>query len=183
MFDLTSPTLPVCTGTDLILNLDGSEPGVTYEVYRNNLIPTGIIQTGTGGPLNFTVPFGSFANGNNFKIYATNGICEGDINGVIITVIVPLPTASTSGGGSACNGAPLPNVTFTFTGTAPFDFTYTNGTTPVTVSNHPTTTFTLSPAPSAGTYRVIALQDANGCDATNLGGSVNVVVNPLPTAQ
>ena len=34
----------------------------------------------------------------------------------------------------------------------------------------------------AGTYQVSALTAANGCAATGLGGSVNVIVNPFPTA-
>ncbi|MBA4055758.1 MAG: hypothetical protein C0490_13665, partial [Marivirga sp.] len=38
LLDIPSP-FPVCTGSDLILTLDGSEVGASYEVFRNNLIP------------------------------------------------------------------------------------------------------------------------------------------------
>lgn len=181
--NVTTPSpQPVCVGSSLTLNLAGSEAGVNYEVVRNNSVLTGIIQVGTGGALSFTVPSGTFANGDNFKIRATNGFCTpADMNGVVIANITPLPTAAVSGGGSVCIGSPTPNITFTFTGSAPYTFTYTDGTTPSTIINHPTTTFTITNA-TAGTYSVTALNDANGCVATNLGGTAQVIVNPLPTA-
>ena len=171
---------PVCSGSPL--------PGVTFNftgtapfnfTYTNGTTPV----TVNNHPTNiFTIPT---AGAGTYSITALSDVngCIGTSFGTPVSVIVnTLPTASTAGGGTVCSGVTLPNVTFTFTGTGPFNFTYTNGTTPVTVTNHPTTTFTLSPAPSAGTYRVTALTAANGCVATALGGSVNVVVNPLPTA-
>jgi len=109
--------------------------------------------------------------------------CAATNFGASTTVIVnPLPTAVVSGGGPVCAGSPLPDVTFTFTGTAPFDFTYTDGTTPVTILGHPSTTYTISAAP-VGTYSITALNDATSCPATSLGGSTTVSTNTLPTAS
>ncbi len=178
-----SPLL-VCNGSDWVLSLDGSEVGATYEVFRNNITTTGLTQIGTGAPISFTIPWGSFSNGNNFKITASNGICTPiDMNGVVIVNIVPLPTVSNlTGGGTVCAGDVLPNVTFQFTGTPPFDFTYTDGTTNFPIVNHPTNTFTITNAP-AGTYQVLSLQDNNSCNATVLGDPVQVIVNPLATAS
>ena len=134
--------------------------------YTNGTTPV----TVNNHPTNiFTIPT---AGAGTYSITALSDVngCIGTSFGTPVSVIVnTLPTASTAGGGTVCSGVTLPNVTFTFTGTGPFNFTYTNGTTPVTVTNHPTTTFTLSPAPSAGAYRVTALTAANGCVATALG--------------
>ena len=110
-----------------MLSLDGSEVGATYEVIRNNVTATGITQIGTGAPLNFTVPSGTFANGDNFKIRATNGICQGDMQGALIVSILPLPTASISGLATICAGTST-NLTFTLpAGT--YNVVYTDGTT------------------------------------------------------
>lgn len=182
---ITTPSpQSICAGGNLVIDMASSEPGVTYEVIQNNSINTGIIQIGAGVGLQFTVPTGSFSNGDNFKIRASNNFCTPtDMNGIVIANIIPIPTATASGGGAVCFGAPLPNITFNFTGTAPFTFTYTvDGANPVTVNNHGSTTYTITNAP-AGVYAVTALTDNFGCAATNFGSSASVVINPLPTAS
>ncbi len=154
--------------------------------------------TGGVGPYSFTIAgiglISSYTSGSPIAVnpaatttYSITGVVS-DVNGCTVagsgsaTVTVrPLPTAVVSGGGSVCAGFPLPNVTFTFTGNAPFTFTWTDGTTPSTVNNHPSTTFTI-PTAAAGTYSVTALTDANGCIATSLGTPVVVTVNPAITA-
>ncbi len=94
-------------------------------------------------------------------------------------VVNPLPTGSTSGGGTVCSTSSLPNVTFTFTGTGPWNYTYsgpagavsgTTSTSPITITNA-----------AVGTYQLTALSDAN-CTGTSLGSSVNVAVQPAPNA-
>lgn len=111
--------------------------------------------------------------------------CPGADLGTPVDVIenaLPTATSAVTGGGTVCEGAALPDVTFTFTGTAPFNFTYSNGTTPVSVNNHPTTTYTITGA-AVGSYSVTALTDAKGCSATDLGTAVEVIENPLPSAE
>lgn len=161
---------------------------------------TNLIATITGGvgPYNFTIAgvglVSGYISGTPIAVsptsttnYSITGLVT-DSNGCTVagtgsaTVTVnPLPTAAVSGGGNVCFGAPLPNVVFTFTGTAPFNFTWTDGTTPTTVNNHPTTTFTIPTAP-AGTYSVTALIDANTCIATSLGTPVPVTVSAAITS-
>jgi len=185
VFTVTTPSpLNVCTGNNITITLSNSEAGVTYEILRNVAsLPTPITFPGTGsGPFVMTFPATQFVTGNNISVLASNGFCTPVLmtNTVSLT-INPLPTAAVSGGGTVCAGTPAPNVVFTFTGTAPFTFTYTDGTTPVTVTNHPTSTYTIT-NPTAGTYQVTALTDSKTCSATSLGGSAVVVINPLPTA-
>ncbi|HEY5750508.1 MAG TPA: hypothetical protein VIU12_30810, partial [Chryseolinea sp.] len=185
IFTVTTPSpLNVCAGNNITITLSNSEVGVTYEILKNVAsLPTPITFPGTGGgPFVMTFPATQFATGNNISVLASNGFCTPVLmtNTVSLT-INPLPTAAVSGGGTVCAGTPAPNVVFTFTGTAPFTFTYTDGTTPVTVTNHPTSTYTIT-NPTAGTYQVTALTDAKTCGAAILGGSAVVVINPLPTA-
>ena len=170
---------PVCSGSPLpsvTFNFTGTAPfnftytnGTTPVTVNNH--PTNIFTIPTAGAGTYSITALSDVNLYWNQLWNT---CECDSEFVAYCF--------NGRRWSICSGVTLPNVTFTFTGTGPFNFTYTNGTTPVTVTNHPTTTFTLSPAPSAGTYRVTALTAANGCVATALGGTVNVVVNALPTA-
>jgi hypothetical protein len=90
----------------------------------------------------------------------------------------PVPTVTISGGGTFCSSL-LPDVVFTFTGTPPFDFTYTNGTTSVPVTGHPTSVFTIAVA-AAGSYSVTTMSDALACTAAALGGVATVVVVQAP---
>src|SRR5690606_22416846 len=131
----------------------------------------------------FTIPT---APAGNYIVTALTdaNTCVGTDFGTAVAVTVsPLPTASTSGGGTVCTGDVLPDVTFTFTGTAPFDFTYSDGINPpVNVTGHATTTFTIPNAP-AGSCRSSELTDANTCVGTDFGTAVAVTVSPLPTAS
>jgi gliding motility-associated-like protein len=123
------------------------------------------------------------ASAGNYSVTALSDAttCNATAFGGSVQVSVnPLPTATISGGGTVCTGSPLPDVTFTFTGTAPFDFTYTDGTTPQTVTGHATNSFTIANA-AVGTYSVTALSDANTCAGTSLGTPVNVMTSPAPT--
>jgi len=104
-----------------------------------------------------------------------------DIQAVIVTVN-SLPTASVSGDATICNGAST-NISITLTGTGPWDFTYTDGTTPVNKVGQATSPFTVSVSPVVTTtYSVTAVSDAN-CTGTDFGTTATVTVNALPTAS
>lgn len=92
----------------------------------------------------------------------------------------PAPFAAVSGGGTYCSDQSA-SVVFTFTGTAPFTFSYTDGSTTVTVTDHPSSSFTIN-APASGSYAITALSDAVGCPPNTLGGSVVVVRVEAPDA-
>ncbi len=197
-----------CVATTLGVPVDVAEnPRPTAAVSGGGTVCAGSILpdvtftfTGTA-PFNFTYTDGStpvVVSGHGTNTYTVanaamgtysvtaltddNGCSATSLGGSANVVVDPLPTASITGGGSACAGDPLPGVTFTFTGAAPFDFTYTNGVTPVTINNHNFSTFTIPNAP-AGSYAITALTDDKGCVATDLGTPVEVTQHPLPTAN
>ena len=89
-----------------------------------------------------------------------NGCSNTGIGNATVTHF-PVPTATISGTTSVCAGSSAV-VTVTLTGAAPYDFTYTDGVTPVTVTNHPTSVYTFSVTPAAAvTYTLVSMEDNN----------------------
>ncbi|MCX6306914.1 MAG: T9SS type A sorting domain-containing protein [Bacteroidetes bacterium] len=91
--------------------------------------------------------------------------------------VYPLPTATISGGDSLCDDGSETTLAIALTGTPPWSFTYSDGTTSVTVSNQVATPFLLTTS-MPGTYTLLATSDAN-CSGTTSGTAV-VVVSPIP---
>ena len=103
-----------------------------------------------------------------------------DRTGSATVTVNARPTSVVSGGGSICSGSALPDVTITLTGTGPWNLTYTDGTTPATVTGTSTNPYVITGA-TAGTYTVTALSDANcTAQAGDRTGSATVTVNALP---
>ncbi len=91
----------------------------------------------------------------------------------------PVPSATISGDVAICNGQSA-TITITLTGAAPYDFIYTDGVTPVTVTNHPVNVYTFTVAPAAAvTYTLVSTEDNNGCTGT-ISGSAAVTINAQP---
>ena len=90
------------------------------------------------------------------------------------------PTAVVSGGGIICNATGnngVATVNITFTGVPPFDFTYTDGVTPVTITGYNSNLFTID-ATVTSAYSVTSVTDAS---CSNIGSgiaNVNVFQNP-----
>lgn len=136
-----------------------------------------------GAPISTANPFNpvgvsgsGLANTNtpgNFTYYAA---CSTSPNCRTATVfaIRPRPTASITGSGTICNSST--NLTVTLTGTQPWTLTYTNGSTPVTISGITSSPYTLTVSPSTvTTYTLTALSDANCTSiAADLSGSVTI---------
>lgn len=133
---------------------------------------TGEINLATSTPGTYTVT----------NQIAASGSCPAASSTTDVTVYAR-PTATVSGGGAICNptgSTGTTTVTITLTGVAPYDFTYTDGTTPVTITAHATNTYTITTS-TAGTYTVTSVSDDN-CSNTGTGSAtVGVFTQPVVT--
>lgn len=76
-FNVGTTTSAICLGSGGTVTLSNSEGGsLNYEIYKDG-VGTGIILSGTNGPLSFTIPAAQLtpAGSYNFTIRAVNGSC------------------------------------------------------------------------------------------------------------
>ncbi len=90
-------------------------------------------------------------------------LCSNTGIGNATVTYYPVPTATISGTTEMCAGGSA-IITITLTGAIPYDFVYTDGVTPVTVTNHPAMVYTATVTPAVTTtYTVTSMNDNNGC--------------------
>lgn len=107
---------------------------------------------------------------------AANGSCPADAQTFSVT-IAATPTAAVSGGGTQCGAGSLP-VNVALTGAGPWDITYSDGTTPTTVTGVTASPYVIT-ATANGTYTVSNVT-MGGCSAAGTG-TASVVFNTNPT--
>ena len=92
------------------------------------------------------------------------------------------PTAMLTNSGPVCNGSSA-MVNVALTGTGPWTFTYTDGTTPTTVTAASTTPYIITTAALSAnvTYSLTALSGGGGCAASTLPSTTTVTVNTTAT--
>ncbi len=165
-------------GTGVHIGLSSSTAGVNYQLYFG-ATPTGAPVAGTNLPLDF----GVFIAVGTYTVSATNAFtgCFNNMSSSATVTVNPLPTAyPVTGGGSFCIGGAgvVVGLASSDIGTS---YQLYNG---VTATGSPVSgtggaiNFGLQTA--AGTYTVLATNTITFC-ASNMTGSVVVVVDPLPT--
>jgi len=169
-----------CTGgTGVVLGLSGSDLGVRYQLY-NGATPTGIIMAGTGLPLSF----GSITTAGTYYVVGTITAtgCTATMTGNTTVVINTPPRAFTVlGGGNYCIGGSGEPIVLNGS-TNGIQYQLNIGTTPIIGDTLIGTGYALTfgPLTSAGSYNIVATNEATTC-TSNMTGSATIVINPLPT--
>jgi hypothetical protein len=164
-------------GPGVVVGLDNSEPGVSYQLY-DGAAAVGAIIAGTGGP----ITFGTFTTVSSYSAVATNSTtgCISDMSGSVTVGINPLPAVSAvTGGGHYCSGGTgvavgvdmsVADVNYQlYHGSIPYGGPMAGTGMPLNFGN----------LMAAGSYTVIAVDAITGC-TSDMTGSANIVIDPLP---
>ncbi len=105
-----------------------------------------------------------------------------DLSGTGTINVNSRPTGSISGDATICNGESTV-LTFNLTGIGPWDITYNDGTSDVTVTAI-SNIYTLNVSPNVTTtYFISGLNDSQcSSQASDLSGTATITVNPIPTS-
>ncbi len=167
-----------CTGgTGVHIGLSASTPGIGYVLYNSGL-PVTLPMSGTGAALDFglrTAP-------GTYTIVATNTAtsCTNTMAGSAVVSINPLPAIFLlTGGGNYCFGTPGVDIGLSGSAVGTNYQLYLGSSLvgPPLVGTGSSLDFGMQT--SVGTYNIIATNTVTGC-TTNMGGSTNVNINPLP---
>ncbi len=182
-FTISTTTNPICDGDDIIVTVDNTDEGVTYEIFVAGAA-TGETGTGPGAPnvgdpINITLPgaFG-YTNLQDIDVQGAIGGCTSVFSTNTINVTVnPLPTPTITGTTTVCFDD-IENYT-TEAGQTNYAWTVNGGT--VTAGGAATDDNVTVQWDGAGPYSVeVNYDDANGCTAA-APTSQAITVNPLPT--
>ncbi|HNB82186.1 MAG TPA: hypothetical protein PLP14_08825, partial [Chitinophagaceae bacterium] len=164
----------VCSGStlpDVLINLTGTSPWTfTYSDGTNSTTVTGAV----------TNPYviSGAAPGTYSLLSVNDANCTGSVSsGTVSVTVLPLPTATLSGGGTVCTGATLPDVSVALTGTSPWNLSYFDGSNTQNITGITTNPYIISGA--LGSYSVMNITDA-ACTGT-FSGSATVANYPVPS--
>ncbi|MCW2121237.1 Ig-like domain-containing protein, partial [Flavobacterium sp. 7A] len=152
--------------------------GVEYKVTFTVSGSGAYVATGTGAPgtwdgATWTSDVISTSTPYNVNVQDVNKCNTLNVAGVAPNCLCPA-AATVTGGGTACEGTTVA-VRVALLGNAPWSITYTDGTTPTTITGILTSPYTIN-ASTTGTYSVSSVSDKN-CTGTATG-SAKVTIDP-----
>jgi gliding motility-associated-like protein len=164
----TVSDISACVNSNILASSFSSSPsGATFNWSNSNtLIGLGAGSTGNT-PAFLASNTGSSPITGTITVIPELGGCAGPAEIYTITVN-PAPSATVSGGGTVCNGASA-TINISLSGVAPWNVTYTNGSTSNSVTGIMMSAFAFN-TPDPGTYTVTAISDAN-CNGTASGSA------------
>ncbi len=169
-------------GAGLNVTLSSSDINFEYQLYRNGVL-TGAPMNGTG----LALDFGAQTLAGTYTIIATNAVtathCTSNMSGSAAITVNPVPAIfAVTGGGSYCAGGAGTHVGLSFSATSINYQIVLNGTPTGMPVSGTGTVLDLGLFSAPGTYTVVAANALTGC-SSNMTGSVNVTINPLPAAH
>jgi len=165
------------SGAGVNVGLSGSDPGVSYQLYKGGL-PVGspVIGLGSG------IDFGAQTAAGTYTVVATNPAtgCVNTMSGIATISIIPLPaTFTVIGGGNYCTGGSGVHVGISGSDTGvSYQLKY-GGVALGSPSLGTGSPLDFGLQTSAGTYTVVATNMSTGCSSTMIGTAV-VTISSLP---
>ncbi|MCC5654083.1 T9SS type A sorting domain-containing protein [Nostoc sp. XA013] len=182
-------TTPLCaTHGNAVISLTGlianSTSEITYTIAGGTAITVSGITANASGEADFEIAVSTAENGRTLEITSIKRTdvapdCESVISGInTILVINSRPTAVISGDQSVCQGSVSSELSIALTGTAPWNLTYTDGTSTFPITNIQTSPYTFTvTANETKTYTVTVVEDANCiAQAADMSGSATITV-------
>jgi hypothetical protein len=166
-------------GAGVHVTLSGSALGVNYQLYRNGLTPVGSPVAGTGGGLDF----GAQTTTGNYTVVATTSMssCSNNMTGSVSVGINPAPAMyPVIGGGNYCIGGTGVHIGISGSSTNASYQLYRAGVAVGSLIPGTGSGIDFGAQTVAGTYTVIASDNASGCTST-MPSTASIVVNTLPT--
>ena len=166
----------VATGSNLTYKWQVKIPSGTYTDVTN----TGVYTGATTASLTITGATVSM-NGYKYQLLVIGTCTPAGTSSEVTLTVNPRPTSVISGSTTVCANTAA-TISIALTGTAPWNITYSDGTTSTSVTTSSSTyTFSVSLV-TTKTYTVTSLSDAN-CTAASgdRTGSAVITINPLPT--
>ncbi len=169
-----------CTGgSGVIVGINGSQPGVNYQLYRGGSPISGAVMPGSGSAISFGLQ--TVAGIYTAVGFNTTTFCVTNMTGSATIAINSVTTYTVTGGGTYCAGGTGVAIGLSGSSTG-VNYQLRRGTTLVGTALAGTgamISFGLQTV--AGIYTVIAINPTTGCNA-NMAGSATITVNSVPTA-
>ena len=170
-----------CAGsTGVPVGLATGDVGVSYQLYLNGTIPSGLPVAGAAAP----VSFGIKTITGTYTVVATNTatLCTNNMLGSVLVTVNPLPTQFTvTGGGSYCAGGTGLHVFLSGSQSGISYQLYNGSATAGAAIIGAGTSIDFGLYVSSGTRTVIATNPITTC-SVNMLGSALVVINPVPAS-
>lgn len=169
----------ICSGdaVSLSVTLTGVQPwDLTYSAGSTTINQTGIVSS----PFIINATPGASIT---YTLTSVSGLCTGTLLNTTSVVTVNSPaSAAISGTANVCSGNATTISVDLLSSVIPYDITYTDGSTPVTVTGITSTQYTFDVSPTATvTYTLVSVTDAGGCTGA-VSGFAELTVFQTPTA-
>jgi len=163
-------------GAGVNIGLNGSEVGVTYQLYREGL-PVGSLLTGTG----LAISFGNQTVAGQYAVVANPAsTCAATMTNSVTVTINPKPTQyNVTGTGSYCAGGTGLAVGLSGSNTGISYQLYRNGSLLGSAQAGSSSALGFGLQTAAGTYTVLATNNTTGCQNA-MAGQATITVNAAP---
>lgn len=173
-----SGTQTIClgSGANLSAALTGSGPwSITWTDGVSPVSVTGI----TANPYTWSV---SPSVQRTYSLTQVSNACLGSVSGTAVISPIAVPTATLSGNQTVCP-IQAAQLSVALTGVQPWTLTWTNGTTPITVTGINSSPYTFSVTNTSTTTYSLTQVGSQGCSPGTLSGNAVVTILPMPTAS